>query len=469
MLFNSFVFLGFLTAVLAVYWLLRVPRYQNPFLLAASLSFYGFGGPRFVLLILLSAGTAFLAGLIIAKRPRLARMALVGGSIINLGILFVFKYFNFFIETVGSRLAFTGLDVSEVTLRLALPIGISFFTFQAVGYIADVHRGKVAAERNPIDFFLFISFFPQLVAGPIERADHLLQEFKTRRTLTDTDVGYGFYLIIQGYTKKIVIADNLKPIVDTLFAYEDLSAPLIIAGLIGFTFQIYGDFSGYTDIARGVAKLMGFDLFLNFRRPYWSASPTEFWRRWHITLSNWFRDYVYISLGGNRKGPTRTQLNIFLTMVLSGLWHGASANFIVWGAYHGALLIGHKAWLTARRKEPSTLVGWRRLPAVAAMFTFTVYGWMLFRITEWSTITTYTQSLFTDWSFGALGVLTLFSMLPYVVLSVFVDVAEAWSLSEKPLPRMRESWALAPYIAVLGALVVAFGSDSGGEFIYFKF
>ena len=192
----------------------------------------------------------------IANQPRFGRLALLAGSTISLGTLFIFKYFNFFIETVASRLAFTGMDVSDVTLRLALPIGISFFTFQAVGYMADVHRGKVEAERNPVNLFLFISFFPQLVAGPIERADHLLQEFKTRRSITDSDVGYGAYLIVQGYVKKIVIADNLKPIVDTLFAYDDLSAPLIIAGLLGFTFQIYGDFSGYTDIARGVAKLM---------------------------------------------------------------------------------------------------------------------------------------------------------------------------------------------------------------------
>ncbi len=469
MLFNSFVFLAFLVVVLAAYWALRVPRYQNIFLLGASLVFYGYGGPIFVLLLLLCAGTAYVSGLVIATRPRYARLALMLGASIALGVLFVFKYFNFFVETIGSRLAFTGLPVSDTTLRLALPIGISFFTFQAVGYIADVHRGKVAAERNVIDLFLFIAFFPQLVAGPIERADHLLQEFKRRRSVSEADIGYGVYLIVQGYVKKVVIADNLKPIVDSLFAYEGLSAPLIIAGLLGFAFQIYGDFSGYTDIARGVAKLMGFDLLLNFRRPYWSASPTEFWRRWHITLSNWFRDYVYITLGGNRKSVPRVYVNVFLTMVLSGLWHGASANFVVWGAYHGVLLICHKLWLDFRGKEPMGLTGWRRLLAVGTMFTFTVYGWMLFRITEWSTITTYTHALFTDWSFGALGVLTVSAVLPYIALSVFVDIVEAWSLSEKPVQTMRESWVLAPYLAGLVALVVVLGSESGGEFIYFKF
>lgn len=469
MLFNSFVFLGFLAVVLTVYWLLREPRYQNIFLLAVSLYFYGYGGPIFVLLLLLCAVTAYVVGVVIADRPQYGGIALTVGSVISLGILFVYKYFNFFIETIAARLDLIGIDVSGITLRLVLPIGISFFTFQAVGYMADVHRGKVVAERNVINLLLFISFFPQLVAGPIERAHHLLQEFRRKRSITDADVGYAVFLIVQGYVKKIVIADNLKPIVDTIFSYQDLSAPLVIAGLLGFTFQIYGDFSGYTDIARGVAKLMGFDLLLNFRRPYWSASPTEFWRRWHITLSNWFRDYVYIALGGNRKGPNRVQVNIFFTMVLSGLWHGASANFVLWGAYHGLLLIGHKAWLRWRGKEESTLMGWRRIVAIATMLILTVYGWMLFRITEWSTIVTYTVALFTDWSFGALGVLALFSMLPYIVISIFVDAAEAWSLSEKPHPKMRESWALAPYLAVLAILVVVLGSDSGGEFIYFKF
>jgi D-alanyl-lipoteichoic acid acyltransferase DltB (MBOAT superfamily) len=468
-LFNSFVFLGFLAVVLTVYWLLREPRYQNIFLLAVSLYFYGYGGPIFVLLLLLCAVTAYVVGVVIADRPQYGGIALTVGSVISLGILFVYKYFNFFIETIAARLDLIGIDVSGITLRLVLPIGISFFTFQAVGYMADVHRGKVVAERNVINLLLFISFFPQLVAGPIERAHHLLQEFRRKRSITDADVGYAVFLIVQGYVKKIVIADNLKPIVDTIFSYQDLSAPLVIAGLLGFTFQIYGDFSGYTDIARGVAKLMGFDLLLNFRRPYWSASPTEFWRRWHITLSNWFRDYVYIALGGNRKGPNRVQVNIFFTMVLSGLWHGASANFVLWGAYHGLLLIGHKAWLRWRGKEESTLMGWRRIVAIATMLILTVYGWMLFRITEWSTIVTYTVALFTDWSFGALGVLALFSMLPYIVISIFVDAAEAWSLSEKPHPKMRESWALAPYLAVLAILVVVLGSDSGGEFIYFKF
>ena len=312
---------------------------------------------------------------------------------ISLGVLFTFKYFNFFVDTVASRLGFLGFEPDDITLRLALPIGISFFTFQALGYVVDVHRGTVRAERNPVDFFLFVTFFPQLVAGPIERAAHLLPEFKNRRRLSDDDVLSGCYLIVQGLAKKIVVADNIKPIVDTIFGLENASGPLVLAGLIGFTFQIYCDFSGYSDIARGTARLLGFRLLLNFERPYWSGSPAEFWRRWHISLSNWFRDYVYIALGGNRRGPTRTYVNLFATMVLSGLWHGASVNFVLWGAFHGVLLILHRLWDDRLPSNGVRATTSYHLLSIAATFALTVYGWMLFRITEWATIVAYTECL----------------------------------------------------------------------------
>ena len=466
MLFNSFVFVAFLAVVLLVYWTLPHRRPQNVFLLAASLFFYGFGGWQFIGLILTCALAAYLAGLMIELHPHRTRWALTIGALIPLGILFFFKYFDFFVESVLANLAVLDLDVSDLTLRLALPIGISFFTFQSVGYVADVSRGKVPAERNLVDFLLFVTFFPQLVAGPIERADHLLPQLKRERTLDDADIGTGTFLILQGYVKKVVIADNIKPVVDSLFEFDSLSAPLIVAALIGFTFQIYGDFSGYTDIARGVARLMGFDLLLNFRRPYWAANPSEFWRRWHITLSNWFRDYVYIALGGNRRGRLRVYLNLFLTMVLSGLWHGASANFIVWGAYHGVLLIGHRLFRTV--KGPASSNRLLLLASRAAMFTFTVYGWMLFRVTEWSTIVEYTRALFGDWSAASLGIATLFTLLPYVGTSVIIDVVEAAALrADRREPA--GSWIHAPYFAALGILILVFGAETGGEFIYFKF
>ena len=369
---------------------------------------------------------------------------------------------------MASRLGFLGFEPDDITLRLALPIGISFFTFQALGYVVDVHRGTVRAERNPVDFFLFVTFFPQLVAGPIERAAHLLPEFKNRRRLSDDDVLSGCYLIVQGLAKKIVVADNIKPIVDTIFGLENASGPLVLAGLIGFTFQIYCDFSGYSDMARGTARLLGFRLLLNFERPYWSGSPAEFWRRWHISLSNWFRDYVYIALGGNRRGPTRTYVNLFATMVLSGLWHGASVNFVLWGAFHGVLLILHRLWDDRLPRNGVRATTSYHLLSIATTFALTVYGWMLFRITEWATIVAYTNALFTDWSLGALGALGVFSMGPYILLSVTIDIVESRAI-EPRRDDVRQAWAIAPYLAALVVSIALFGAETGGDFIYFKF
>ena len=466
MLFNSFTFAVFLIVVLAIYRLLGTPRRQNPFLLVTSLVFYGFGGPWFVLLILLCALTAYTAGIMIENNRDRSRAALILGALIPLAILFVFKYFDFFFETVDASLDAFGLPMSEVTLRLGLPIGISFFTFQAVGYVADVHRGSVPAERNAIDFFLFVTFFPQLVAGPIERADHLLPQIKKPRRVTDADIGGGVFLILQGFAKKVVIADNIKPIVDTLFELDGLSGPLIIAALIGFTFQIYGDFSGYSDIARGVSRLMGFELLENFHRPYWARNPSDFWRRWHMTLSNWFRDYVYIALGGNRSGPTRTLVNLLATMTLSGLWHGASVNFVLWGAFHGVILIGHRLWRDSKPKAMDGPIA--ALASRAAMFAFTVYGWMLFRVTDWGTLKSYHQSLVTDTTQGSLAIITLVTLLPYIALAVIIDLVESRALpTGYGEPRGR--FVLAGYFAALTLIIVVYGAASGGEFIYFKF
>ncbi len=466
MLFNSFDYLVFFVLVFVAYSLARTVRSQNILLLGASLFFYGFGGVRFLALILLSSLTAYFAGVAIERTPSRARLSTSVGVVVPLAILFVFKYFDFFIDTFSGSLDTIGLSTSEITLRLALPIGISFFTFQSVGYVIDVRRGHTPAEHDVIDFLLFITFFPQLVAGPIERSTHLLPQLKTRRTIRDDDLGAGIFLIVQGLAKKILIADNMKPVVDTLFDLEGLSGPLIFAGLIGFTFQIYGDFSGYSDMARGSARLLGFDLLENFHRPYWSQNPSEFWRRWHISLSNWFRDYVYIGLGGNQRGPSRVLVNLFLTMVLSGLWHGASANFILWGAFHGALLLVHRIW---RQHRPANTGPLRQAVARLTMFAFTVYGWMLFRITEWDTITTYSRALLTDFTQGSLALITLTTLAPYIVLSVIIDFTESRFLPDG-FGRIRVPFAVAgATIAVLLFLTIIYGADSSGEFIYFKF
>lgn len=469
MLFNTWLFGGFFLTIFIIYWALRTPKIQNPFLLVASLVFYGVGGVRFVGLILLCSATAYIGGLLIENRPTWSKIVLLLSAAVTLGTLITFKYFNFFVDSFSKSFAWFGIELDTVTLRLVLPIGISFFTFQSLGYVVDVHRQKISAEKNLINFFLFVTFFPQLVAGPIERADHLLPQIKKRRHLDSHGLFTGVFLIVQGLTKKIVVADNIKPIVDSLFEYQNLSSPLIIAAILGFTFQIYCDFSGYSDIARGVSRLLGFQLLVNFKRPYWSSSPAEFWQRWHITLSNWFRDYLYISLGGNRVKPSRVYINLLITMVVSGLWHGASANFLLWGAYHGILLISHRIIQTfipekLKGKQPLLLNFGKKV----FTFALVMYGWLLFRITDWGQIKTYTTSLISDFSFASLGFLSLTSLSLYILIAIVIDIVESKTIS-KQTDNALQSYFLAPYLSGATMLLLLLGSASGGEFIYFKF
>ena len=467
MLFNSFVFLGFLIVVLIVYWSLRQRRAQNGLLLGGSLFFYAWGEPILVSLILACAVTGYVVARGVEARPDRAKWFLVAGSSVALGILFVFKYFNFFIEAVGGLFDQIGLPFQETTLRLVLPIGISFFTFQTVGYMIDVYRGTTEAEHDIVDYLLFITFFPQLVAGPIERATNLLAQIKRSRSIDGGDVLYGVFMILQGYVKKIVIADNLAPMVDTLFGFDDLTAPLILVGLLAFAFQIYGDFSGYTDIARGVSRLLGFHILLNFNHPYISRNATEFWRRWHITLSRWFRDYVYIPLGGNRGSPTRTYVNVFLTMVLSGLWHGASMNFVLWGAYWGVAVLIHKAW-SDWRSGGEVLPG-GRVVAWAGTFAVVLYGWLLFRVEEFNDLVGYTSTLFSDWTFVSVALVLLGQVGVYVALAVALDKLESIFVHVQESEIRSASGTLSVYFAVLFGLMVLLGSETGGAFIYFRF
>jgi len=386
MLFVSIDFLVFLAVVLVVYWSLNRVSHQNYFLMAASLFFYGYADWKFLSLIISSALAGYVSALAIEKSRKKKRFYLTLGIVFPFFLLFVFKYFNFFIDAVSSVTAMFGLSIfGKSTLSLVLPLGISFFTFQTVGYVIDVYRGHHKAEKNFPQFMLFISFFPQLVAGPIERSTHLLKQIKKNRTVDHQDLIYGAYLILQGFVKKLVVADNLAPIVNSLFAYRDLSGPLVAAGMIGFAFQIYGDFSGYTDIARGVARLMGFRLLVNFDRPYVSASPTEFWRRWHISLGTFFRDYIYIPLGGNRKNQI---FNLFVVWFLTGFWHGASWNYILWGIYFGILVAVEKVFLLDFLKRIPKF-----LHHIYSLF-FIIIGWALFYYTDLGQLTQFMKIIF---------------------------------------------------------------------------
>ncbi|NLU51715.1 MAG: MBOAT family protein [Clostridiaceae bacterium] len=346
MLFNSLHFLIFFPVVTAAYFMLPTLRARNMMLLVASYYFYMQYKPEYAILMLISTLIDYLAanGMAKAKDNKAYKnfclcMSLVG----NLGMLFFFKYFNFFNRNVATLLSFFNVPYQPLSLDILLPVGISFYTFQTLSYTIDVYRGDIEAERDFFTFALYVSFFPQLVAGPIERSTNLLPQFYRYYDFDAKRVSSGLRLMLFGFFKKVVIADRLAVIVNTVYNnYTSYNGVYYIIAAVAFAYQIFCDFSGYSDIARGCARIMGFELMVNFERPYYSKSVTEFWRRWHISLSTWFRDYLYIPLGGSRKGYIRTLLNLFIVFLVSGLWHGASWTFVVWGALNGIAIVFEK-------------------------------------------------------------------------------------------------------------------------------
>jgi alginate O-acetyltransferase complex protein AlgI len=344
MIFSSGTFVFFFAIVFVAYWRLK-HRFQNVFLVAASLWFYGSWNPWLVWLIVFSATVDYFCGRGMETDSDRRRRRLVAVSVVtNLGLLGYFKYANFFIESGTEFLTGLGFEVSAPVLNIILPVGISFYTFQSMSYTLDVYRRQVEPCRDYLDFLLYVSFFPQLVAGPIERARAFLpQVLLPRARLSRGDVLVAVKLLVVGYFQKVVIADNLAPIVDFTFSNPDeLDGLSLLTGLYAFTFQVYCDFSGYSKIARGVARLLGFRLMTNFYQPYLCTNIAEVWRRWHISLSTWLRDYLYFPLGGSRRGRLRTYYNVMVTMVLCGLWHGASWNYVLFGALHALLLSAYK-------------------------------------------------------------------------------------------------------------------------------
>jgi len=390
--FISSEFILFLLCLLSIYYFLG-HRLQNVLLLVASYVFYGWWDWRFLFLIATAGIANYCFGLVLDKESTFLKTQgarkylLIVSVIVNFGVLGYFKYFNFFLQSTVDFLRFAvGLKANIDVLTIILPVGISFYTFQNMGYVIDVYEGRFREKVGILDFMLFSSFFPQLVAGPIERAGHLLPQITQPRPISLNQVYSGIQLVLVGFFKKAVLADNLAPIVDSLFRRADLSGAEIFIATFGFTFQIYFDFSAYTDIARGVGRLLGFDLSRNFLLPYFSRNPREFWRRWHVTLSNWFRDYLYIPLGGGRRKTTITIRNLMVTMILCGFWHGASWNFVLWGCYHAILSAGHR--LLPQSKSHGELRYWLR---TVQFFPLVAFGWLIFRIQDieqlWEMIT----------------------------------------------------------------------------------
>jgi alginate O-acetyltransferase complex protein AlgI len=402
MLFNSFVFLVlFLPVVLLGYYSLG-HKNQNRFLVLASCVFYASWDWRFLLPLLATTSIDFyiarrLQSLPITPDNALTRKRLVVISVVsNLVLLGFFKYFNFFAQSLVELLELGGLAVRVEVMEIVLPVAISFYTFQAMSYTIDVYRGKFHAREGFWDFFLAVLYFPHLVAGPIQRASSLIPQVVNPRVITKDKVLEGLHLIVWGMFKKVFIADNLSPIADSVFNNPAASGGEVLVGVLAFTIQIYCDFSGYTDIARGLAKIMGFEFQLNFNLPYFARNPSDFWKRWHISLSEWLRDYLYKPLGGSRGGTYLTYRNLLLTMLLGGLWHGAAWNFVLWGAYHGIILILHRLMLgplvffESAIRLPNWMWHWA---CVLGMFVLTLYGWLLFRATSVEQIASMTLQL----------------------------------------------------------------------------
>lgn len=466
MTFNSAEFLFFFPLVFMAYMVtFDRERWREMTLLVSSYLFYMSWNWRYAGLLALSTVVDYTVGRLIVRESRtnVRRAILIASLCSNLGMLCVFKYYNFFVELAGPAIIFLGSDVSFLKHELLLPVGISFYTFQTMSYTIDLYRGEKVLEKDFLKFAVFVAFFPQLVAGPIVRAKQFLPQLHRLPLVTPGRVQDGFLLVFRGLFKKIVIADLLGLLaVDKVFANPAAfsSWDLIIA-LYAYAFQIYNDFSGYSDIAIGLARILGFDLPQNFNRPYLSQSVREFWTRWHISLSTWLRDYLYISLGGNRGTPWRTRVNLMITMLLGGLWHGAALHFIVWGAYHGFLLI---LW---RDKGGGPTLGrwWITVRKQLICFHLIVFGWLLFRVQDLSELLRYIESVLRNgWGTQFHGI--FYAILGLAILLHIVPIERVQQMESRflrlPIPVQASAYAM------LLVLFCGFTLESPA-FIYFQF
>ncbi|MEZ0258538.1 MAG: MBOAT family protein [Chthoniobacter sp.] len=472
MIFQSLPFVVFLVIVLAIYWA-SPARWRNLVLVPASLVFYGFAQPWFLLPFAATTIIDYWVARGIEARPERKRSLVAVSVTSNLALLAVFKYFNFFAGNVAALLTALHLPASLPVLNVVLPAGISFYTFQSIGYVVDVSRGHVRACHRFSQYALFVSFFPQLVAGPIQRAGNLLSQIQSPRTVQPGIVADALILMAWGFFKKLVIADNVAITANKVFAMANPSFAVLWAGVFAFCIQIYADFSGYTDIARGTARLFGLDLSPNFNHPYLASSPSDFWRRWHISLSTWIRDYVFIPLGGSRMGNGRTIWNLVIVFFLTGLWHGASWNFVIWGLYYALLTIVYRGVEAIVPGRWQTVPGIRILQ-IALMFVLTNIGWLIFREHDvqqlWRDLTlSPSATSASDWRVATyLTTMTAFFAAPLVLHAV-------WDLLLRE--RMRRwmewpglSWTAATATSLALFLGILFlRSDTSQDFIYFQF
>lgn len=493
MLFNSIDFLIFFPIVTLVYFLIP-HKVRYLWLLAASYYFYMCWNPKYALLMLTSTAITYLSGLLIDKADgqgnvRLKKVWVAVSFISNLAILFLFKYFDFAVENINRVLQVVGISVIEPSFDLLLPVGISFYTFQALSYTMDVYRHDVEVERNFLKYALFVSFFPQLVAGPIERSSNLIHQIHERHYFDSKRVTRGLCLMLWGFFEKLVIADRAAIFVNTVYnAPHDPAHTgfVVIIATVLFAFQIYCDFASYSDIARGAAEVMGFSLMKNFDTPYFSQSVAEFWRRWHISLSTWFRDYLYIPLGGNRKGTVRKYMNLMIVFCVSGLWHGASWNFIIWGALNGFYQIAGAVTKPVRKKIAGFMGNRENFSGklLKGLMTFALvdFSWIFFRANSMPDALVLIRNMirvkpwvFTDNTIFQCGLdrADMFVLLAALLVLLVVSIAKYKKVEIREWIFRQGIWFR--YLIYLGAIFVIlvfgiYGSNfDASQFIYFQF
>ena len=462
MIFHSLDYLVFFLVVLVAHWSLP-HRGRNWLLLASSYYFYGYVSRAWLIPFVFTTTLDYTTARLIEARPARRRLWLLVSVVSNLSLLGWFKYRGFFIENVHAALSALGLGTSIEVLTFIVPAGISFYTFQSLSYVIDVYRGRMPACRRFDDYALFVAFFPQLVAGPIERATHLLSQVESHRSFPWNRATHWLTLILWGYLLKVVIADHSALTANKIFSIRDASFPLLWSGVFAFAIQILADFSAYTAIARGSAGLLGFDLMENFRHPYLANSPADFWRRWHISLSTWMRDYIYIPLGGSRDGKARATRNVLITFLISGAWHGAAWNFILWGLYWGLLVAADQAW-GKRWRPPSWF-------AVPAMFALTCVGWLMFREQNASFLWRHfslnpAAAPPADWQLGAY----LFAKTCLLALPIGIHAWWDHRGSSSPLFSKLDSLAGRTLLSLaLFTTILLLRSPESSAFIYFQF
>jgi D-alanyl-lipoteichoic acid acyltransferase DltB (MBOAT superfamily) len=485
MLFNSLDFAIFLPIVFLLYWFVAQKnlKLQNALIVVASYVFYGWWDWRFLSLIIFSTVVDYLIGqkLRTESQQSKRKVLLWTSIIVNLGFLGFFKYYNFFLENFVDAFSLFGMQINTNSLNIILPVGISFYTFQTLSYTIDVYRKKLEPTKDFMAFSAFVCFFPQLVAGPIERATNLLPQFYKKRTFEYDKAVDGMRQILWGLFKKVVIADNCAEFANHIFNNSaDMNGSTLVLGAIFFTLQIYGDFSGYSDIAIGTSRLFGFDLKQNFATPYFSRDIAEFWRRWHISLSTWFRDYLYIPLGGSRGGTWMKVRNTFAIFLVSGFWHGANWTFIIWGALNAIyflplLLTNNNRNNLGIVAEGKLLPSFRELIAMLTTFMLTIFAWIFFRAENISHAFNYVGGIFSESIFetpkfsGMSDSVIIFFFLVFFILLEWLGRTDKFAI-EKIFDRLNKNFRIILYL-VLTILIIKYFFENGkaSEFIYFQF